>query len=85
MLAVNFHHAQLFGFLEIFSSKNLPIIIWKCLAKREIKHNTQSRNKIGSVGGRDILAGQVKGKKIYIFQVFKIKYVRITLDQLTSC
>lgn len=93
MICVNHQNAcfhaliPIFGFLEIFSVSNLPNIIWKCLAKQEIKHNAQSQDKVDSVGGRDVLVGQMKKKKkssIY-FQVFKIKYVLTALDQLTSC
>lgn len=67
-----FSSFPIFGFLEIFSSKNLPITIWKCLAKREIKHNAQSQDKIDLLGGRDVLAGQEK-KKINIFPSFQNK------------
>lgn len=85
MLAFNFHHSLLFGFLEIVSSKNLSILIWKCLAKREIKHSAQSRNKIDSLVAETYsISWPSEGKKIntQYFKVFKIKYVWITLDQL---
>lgn len=86
MICVNHQNAcfhaliPIFGFLEIFSVSNLPIIIWKCLAKQEIKHNAQSQDKVDSVGGRDVLVGPNEKKKfINIFPSFQNK---ICLDRI---
>lgn len=43
-----FSSFPIFSSPEMLSSqeKNLPIIIWKCLVKREIKHNAQSLRRL---------------------------------------